>query len=255
MESRQLGVAVLVIAAGIGLWQFAGKDSDDEHKVATKIDTVRLAADNADVTIKVSDDDTTTVKENRHYWFFKRGDAYDVEGSTLKLDGDCGWNCSADYEVTVPRGTKVVGENGSGDLSFTGVAGVDADSRSGKVELTDVSGDVKLDLTSGDVDISNLVGRLQIKANSGDIDADGLRGGAVDIETSSGDIGLDLTEANDVRVKGTSGDVEISAPGGGYKVTTDTRSGEVENALGNDSAGTHSITAATVSGDIELQHN
>ncbi|TDD45507.1 hypothetical protein E1263_38525 [Kribbella antibiotica] len=254
MESRQLGVAVLVIAAGVGLWQFAGKDKDDEHRVDAKVDTVRLAADNADISIKVSDDNTTTVKEKRHYWFFQRGAAYSVDGSTLKLDGDCGWSCSADYEVTVPRGTKVVGENGSGDLSLTGVAGVDADSRSGQVQLNDVSGDVQLDLTSGDVDINNLVGRLQIKANSGDIEADGLRGGAIDIETSSGDIGLDLTEANDVRVKGTSGDVEITAPTG-YRVSTDTRSGEVENALGNDSAGAHSLTASTVSGDIELKHN
>src|SRR5689334_609395 len=254
MESRQLGVAVLVLAAGVGLWQFAGKDKDDDHRVDTKIDTVRLAADNADITIKVSDDDTTTVKEKRHYWFFSRGDAYSVDGSTLKLDGDCGWNCSADYEVTVPRGTKVVGENGSGDLALTGVAGVDADSRSGEVQLTDVEGDVKLDLTSGDVSIRDLAGRLSIKANSGDIEAEGLRGGPVEVETSSGDIDLDLTEANDVRVKGTSGNVEISAPGG-YRVQTDTRSGDVENGLGNDSAGSHSITATTVSGDIDLKRH
>ncbi|GAA1714389.1 hypothetical protein GCM10009745_73350 [Kribbella yunnanensis] len=254
MESRQLGVVVLVIAAGVGLWQFGGRDSDDEHRIDAKIDTVRLAADNADINIKVSDDDTTTVKQMRHFWFFKRSDAYSVDGSTLKLDGDCGWNCSADYEVTVPRGTKVVGENGSGDLSFTGVAGVDATSRSGEVDLNDVTGDVKLDLTSGDVSIQNLTGRLNIKANSGDIDADGLRGGPIDIETSSGDIGLDLTEANDIRVKGTSGDVEITAPTG-YRVTTNTRSGEVENTLGNDSAATHSLTATTVSGDIDLRHN
>ncbi|MFI5729733.1 DUF4097 family beta strand repeat-containing protein [Kribbella sp. NPDC051587] len=254
MESRQLGVAVLVIAAGIGLWQFAGKDSDDEHKVEAKIDTVQLAADNADISIKVSDDDTTSVTEKRHYWFFKHGDAYSVDGSTLKLDGDCGWNCTADYEVTVPRGTKVVGENGSGDLTLTGVAGIDADSGSGKVELADVTGDVKLDLTSGDVSIRNLAGRLQVKGNSGDIDAEGLRGGAVEVETSSGDIGLDLAEANDVQVKGTSGDVDITAPGG-YRVTTDTRSGDVENNLGNDTAGTHSLSATTVSGDIELDRN
>ncbi|GAB3942600.1 hypothetical protein GCM10029976_063890 [Kribbella albertanoniae] len=254
MESKQLGVAVLVIAAGVGLWQFGDKDGDDERRIDAKIDTVRLAANNADITIKVSDDDTTTVNQKRHYWFVSRGDAYSVDGSTLKLDGDCGWNCSADYEVTVPRGTKVVGENGSGDLSLTGVAGVDAKSRSGEVDLHDVGGDVKLDLTSGDVSIQNLTGRLNIKANSGDIDAEGLRGGPVEVETSSGDIGLDLVEANDIRVKGTSGDVDITAPGG-YRVTTDTRSGEVENTLGNDTAGMHSLTASTVSGDIDLRRN
>ena len=47
----------------------------------------------------------------------------------------------------------MTGENGSGDLSITGVSGMDARSRSGEISLRDVTGDVKLDLTSGDVEI------------------------------------------------------------------------------------------------------
>ena len=254
MESKQLGIAVLVIAAGVGLWQFGGKDSDDDRRIDAKIDTVRLAADSADITIKVSDDDTTTVQQKRHYWFFKRGDAYTVDGSTLKLDGDCGWNCSADYEVTVPRGTKVVGENGSGDLSITGVAGVDTKARSGQVELRDIGGDVKLDLTSGDVTVNGLTGRLDVKGNSGDIEATNLHG-PVDAQTTSGDIELNLAEPNNILAKGTSGDIEITAPGDSYRVDTTTRSGEVDNTLGNTTSATNTLTATTVSGDIDLNRN
>ena len=60
-----------------------------------------------------------------------------------------------------------------------------------------------------------------------------------------------MTEANDVRAKGTSGDIEVTAPAGGYKVTTDTRSGDVDNELGNDPNGSTPSTPH-VSGDIEL---
>ncbi|TDW60985.1 DUF4097 family beta strand repeat-containing protein [Kribbella pratensis] len=251
-ENKQLGVILLVVAAGLAFWQFGDKDSDDTHKVDDKITTVQLAAGHSDITINVSDDDTTTVQEQRKYWFFKHGDAYSVKDGVLKLDGDCGWQCSADFEVTVPRGTKITGENGSGDLELSGVAGVDVKSRSGEVTLREINGDLNLDLTSGDVSVSDLTGKLDVKANSGDIEAAGLKGGPVDVETSSGDIELQLAEANDVRVKGTSGDIEITAPGGDYKVSTESRTGDVENSLGNSADASHSLTATTTSGDIEL---
>ena len=211
-ESKQLGVVLLVAAAGLAFWQFGDRESDDKHTVDDKITTVQLAADRSDITIRVSDDDRTTVQEKRKFWFFKRGDAYSVDDGVLKLDGDCGWQCTADFEVTVPRGTKVTGENGSGDLELTGVGAVDAKSRSGKVELREVDGDVSLDVTSGDISVDSLAGKLQVKANSGDIEAKDVKG-AVDVETTSGDIEVSLAEANDVHAKGTSGDIEITAPG------------------------------------------
>lgn len=254
-ETKQLGAILLVAAAGLAFWQFGDKDSDDSHQVDERITTVQLAAEHADITIKVSDDDKTTVQEKRKYWLWKHGDAYSVKDGVLKLNGDCGWQCSADLVVTVPRGTKVTGENGSGDLSISGVSGVDAKSRSGTIELDDLTGDVKLDLTSGDVEIGDLTGKLDVTANSGDIKASGLKGGPVDVQTSSGDIELDLAEANDVRAKGTSGDVDVTAPSGGYNVSTETRSGEVDNELGDDPNGSHRIDARTVSGDIDLRTN
>jgi hypothetical protein len=251
-ENKQLGVILLVAAAGLAFWQFGDRDSDDTHKVDDKITTVQLAAGHSDITINVSDDDRASVREKRKFWFWKHGDAYSVNDGVLKLDGDCGWQCTADFEVTVPRGTKVIGENGSGDLEITGVAGVDTKSNSGKVELREVNGDVRLDVTSGDVSVQDLTGKLDVKANSGDIEAKDLSGGAVNVETTSGDIELDLSEANDIRAKGTSGDIEISAPAGAYKVTTESKHGEVEDGVGNNTTAAHTLSATTTSGDIEL---
>ena len=248
----QVGALLLVTGAGLAFWTFGDKDSNSTHEVSEKISTVRLDSPNADVTIKVGDSDKTTVQEKRTYWLVKRGDAYSVDGDTLKLDGDCGWHCRADFVVTVPRGTKVTGDNGSGDLSISGVSGVDASSRSGDISLTDVTGDVKLNLTSGDVEIDRLTGKLDITATSGDVEALHLKGGSVNVETTSGDLKLELDEANNVSAKGTSSDVEVTAPAGGYKVSTETHSGDVDNELGNDPDGSHSIEAKTVSGDVTL---
>ncbi|MEV8377800.1 DUF4097 family beta strand repeat-containing protein [Kribbella sp. NPDC056861] len=249
---KQVGALLLVAGAGMAIWTIGDKDSNTGHEVTSKISEVRLESPDADVTIRVADVDKTTVEQKRAYWMFKRGDAFKVDGETLKLNHDCGWHCRADFVVTVPRGTKVNGDNGSGDLTISGASGVDASSRSGDVKLTDVTGDVKLDLTSGDVEIDRLTGKLEVQANSGDIEARRLKGGSVNVETTSGDLELQLDEAADVRAKGTSGDVEVTAPAGGYKVQTRTHSGEVENGLGNDPDGGHTIDADTVSGDVTL---
>lgn len=247
----QAGALLLVAGAGMTVWAFGEKDSSDKHEVSDKISTVRLDSPNADVTIKVADVDKTTVEERRSYWLVKRGDAFDVDGETLTLDGDCGWQCRADFVVTVPRGTKVTGQNGSGDLAVTGASGVDARSRSGEVSLTDITGDVKLELTSGDVEIDRLTGKLEIEAHSGDVEAKRVKGGPVQVNTTSGDLRLELDEAVDVRAKGTSSDLKVIAPAGDYQVRTETRSGEVENGLGDATDG-HSIDASTVSGDVKL---
>ena len=155
-ETKQLGALLLVAGAGLAFWPFGDRDSDrrardrreDHHGPAGRRD--------ADVTIKVGRRRHDHGPGEAHVLAVKHGDTYSVDDGVLKLDGDCGWQCSADFVVTVPRGTKVTGENGSGDLSITGVSGIDASSRSGDIELRDVTGDVKLDLTSGDVEIDRI---------------------------------------------------------------------------------------------------
>ncbi|TDD19734.1 hypothetical protein E1218_23515 [Kribbella turkmenica] len=251
-ETKQLGAVLLVAGAALAFWQFGDRDSADDHEVGERISIVELAAKSADITIKVSDDDKTTVQEKRRFWLWKKGDAYSVDNGVLKLDGDCGWQCSADFVVTVPRGTKVTGENGSGDISISGVSGVDAKSRSGEFEINDVTGDVKVSLTSGDLLVRDLTGKLDVTATSGDIEASGLTGGPVTVETTSGDLELELTEANDVRAKGTSSDIEVTAPAGNWNVSTETSSGDVDNALGDAANGSYTVQATTTSGDIEL---
>ena len=251
-DTRQVGALLLVTGAALALWSFGDKDATSEYEVTSKISTVDLDSPSADITIKVDDVDKTTIEEKRTYWMVKHGDAYSVDGEMLRLDGDCGWRCRADFVITVPRGTKVTGDNGSGDLSITGVSGVDARSRSGEVLVRDVSGDVKLNVTAGDLSIDKVTGKLDIEATSGDINATHLKGGAVNVRTTSGDLLIELDEPNNVTAKGTSSDVPVVAPAGSYKIETETHSGDVANGLTSDPAGTYIIDASTVSGDVEL---
>jgi DUF4097 and DUF4098 domain-containing protein YvlB len=177
-----------------------------------------------------------------------------VEGDTLVLNGDCGWNCDADFVVKVPRGTKVTGDIGSGDLVVTGAAGVDTSSRSGEVKVQDVEGRVRVETTSGNVELDRIDGGLDVEVTSGDITGEHLSGGAERVKTSSGDIELDLDEANPVSVEGTSGDIEVTVPNSGsYTVTTDAASGEVDNDVPPVQKGTHPIDVRTTSGDITLK--
>ncbi|TDO54600.1 DUF4097 and DUF4098 domain-containing protein YvlB [Kribbella sp. VKM Ac-2527] len=251
-DAKQVGALLVLTGIGLAAWSLGDKESTDRHEVSDKISEVRLDSPDADITIKVADVDQTTVEEKRHYWMVKRGDVYEVDGETLRLDGDCGWGCRADYIVTVPRGTRVSGEHGSGDLSVTGVSGVDATARSGDILLKDITGDVKLNITSGDVTVDRLTGKLDFEATSGDLEVLGFKGGPVTAKTTSGDLEIELDEAADVTAEGTSGDVRVLAPAGGYQVTADTSSGDVQNTIGNTSDGTHTIKATTTSGDVDL---
>lgn len=253
-DTRQVGALLVATGVALTVWSIGDKDSTTDHEVTGKISVVHLASPDADVTVRVADVETTTVKEKRSYWLVKRGDdAYSVDGETLRLDGDCGWQCRSDFVVTVPRGTRVTGDVGSGDLSLTGVQGVDARSSSGDVELREVTGDVKFDLTSGDVSVDRVSGRLDVEATSGDITARNLSNGPVNLKTTSGDLEVELDQANDVTLRGTSGDIRVVAPAGAYRVRTDTSSGDISTEFDDSPDGGHTIDARTVSGDVELR--
>lgn len=251
-EVRQVGVLLLVTGVGLAIWSFADRESNDRHEVSQKVSEVRLASSNADITIRTDDVDKTIVEEKRKYWLVKHGDAYKVDGETLTLNGDCGWQCRADYVVTVPRGAKVTGDHGSGDLDVRGVSGVDASSRSGDVSLKDIDGDVKLEVTSGDVSIDQMTGRLDLDAISGDLETTGVRGGPVTAKITSGDLSIVLEEPTDVTAEATSGDIDVLVPAGGYHVEASSRSGDLENRLSDTQGAEHTIKATTTSGDVQL---
>ncbi|MGH3368925.1 MAG: DUF4097 family beta strand repeat-containing protein, partial [Nocardioidaceae bacterium] len=235
------------------VWSFGDRDTDETHEVQDRISVVKLDTDEGNVTIEAAEVEQTTVHEKRSFWLIKRGDAFKVEGDTLVLNGDCGWNCDADFVVKVPRDTKVLGDLGSGDVVLSGVAGVDTSSQSADLKVRDVTGPVRIETTSGNVELDRIKGTLDVEVNSGDVTGRHLSGGSVRLKATSGDLKLDLDEPNPVSAEATSGEIDVTVPDDSYEVTADTSSGDKDIKVPSVTDGTHRIDAHTTSGDIALK--
>jgi hypothetical protein len=138
-------------------------------------------------------------------------------------------NVSIDYVISVPRGTSVQANSGSGDLNISNLgAPLKAGTGSGDIEANDLTGDVQLNTGSGDIR-AMVNGAHYVKAGtgSGTIRLQGITGGLF-AETGSGDI-------------------EVGGqPGDGWKL--ETGSGSVTLNTGNNAH--FSLDASTGSGDV-----
>ena len=162
-------------------------------------------------------------------------------GDTLVVDEDCGgflgWG-SVDHRITVPDGTAVTVETGSGDVTVAGSLGA-----------------TRASAGSGDVSARDVAGALTLETGSGDVEGSGLGRADVTAKTGSGDVDLDFSAAApDVRVQTGSGDVSMRLPAGTYDVSPDTGSGDTEIRVTDSQASPDHVTVRTGSGDIEVRY-
>jgi DUF4097 and DUF4098 domain-containing protein YvlB len=228
------GIVLIAVAAGIATGWFWSSEATAQETIGEPIDRVELNADSGNVSIRAADVSETTVKQRFSYRFNKPSDGFEVDDGALKLD-DCGWWCTVDYEVTVPRETLVNGSMDSGDLTVIGVAGADIEADSGTVTLRDIAGDVTADMDSGDLTGTGLGGDF-----TGNID--------------SGDVELTFTEPVGVTLDMDSGDVELTLPEGSYNVEGETDSGERDIQVGDDPRGQHLLQIDNDSGDVLVRN-
>ncbi|MFI5607548.1 DUF4097 family beta strand repeat-containing protein [Amycolatopsis sp. NPDC051903] len=216
------GVVLIGVGVAIAFGWGLGSAVERDTTVAQQIRGVKLDADSGDVRIRTGSG-PITVHQKLHYNFRSEpGDAWRVDGDQLVL-GDCGRNCTADFEIVVPAGLPVTGKADSGSLDIAGVGSVDVTADSGHAQVANVTGPVNLRLDSGSIDLHD-VGPVQLHSDSGHVSADGVRG-PVDISADSGRVELALASPNDVRVKADSGSVDVRVPAGSYRVIGDTDSG------------------------------
>jgi hypothetical protein len=178
-------------------------------------------------------------------------------------------NVSIDYEVTVPAKTKLLTETGSGDQEITGVNGpLRAQTGSGNVIASSITGDARLSTGSGDVRLEDINGRLYAKTGSGNIVARNVKSG-MDAETGSGDIEYDQTQGGDVAARTGSGNIRLRNVKGGLDASTGsgdvTVEGEalgawdVETGSGNinlhvPAQSNFDVKAWSSSGDVSVDH-
>ncbi len=252
-DGRSVGAGLVLAGLALAVWGFGDRDSNETHAIDEQISAVQLDMKAGDVRIESGDVGRTTVREHREYWVMKTGDSFKVEDGKLVLDGDCGWQCTTDFVITVPRGTKVTGETGSGDVVLQGVGDIDVESGSGNVTATDTGGGVRLDVASGDLTVDGASGAVDIETKSGDLKATRLTGGQqVQAKAASGDIELDLDAPAPVTADGKSGSITLQVPEGSYNVDADTRSGDTDVQVASSPDGTHLLKLDTASGDVEV---
>ncbi len=122
---------------------------------------------------------------------------------------------SGDLEITgIER--EVAARTGSGDIKIIEAAAVSAKAGSGDIALSEIKGDVRLNVGSGDIALTQIGGNIQCETSSGDIRVDSKVGAGVrwQLETSSGDVSVTLPgEARfAIAAETSSGDIEIDFP-------------------------------------------
>jgi len=149
-----------------------------------------------------------------------------LAGGTLTIRDRCDGRgflgrtiCSADYDVTVPRGVALV-----------------------------------LSTVAGDVTVDDVAQTVQAKTVAGDIDASGCLP-SVDVHSVAGDVVVETRCAPRTLFADTNvGDVDLVVPAGRYALTTDTRSGDVHVAgVVTAPASDRIVRASTIGGDIDVQ--
>jgi DUF4097 and DUF4098 domain-containing protein YvlB len=125
----------------------------------------------------------------------------------------------ARYDVSVPRGTRLILEAVSGDLTSKGSQGeIEATSVSGDVDVTDGVRTVSAESVSGSVHAAQVNGNLRTETVSGDLRAENVTGD-VGASSVSGNIRLVGIQSKDVRTETVSGDIVYSGaiePSGKY---------------------------------------
>jgi DUF4097 and DUF4098 domain-containing protein YvlB len=125
----------------------------------------------------------------------------------------------ARYDVSVPRGARLILEAVSGDVIASGSQGeIEASSVSGDVNISDGARTVSAESVSGSVRVARVNGNLRTETVSGDLRAESVSG---DLEASSvsGEITLTGVQSKDVRTETVSGEITYTGsiePSGSY---------------------------------------
>jgi hypothetical protein len=155
----------------------------------------------------------------------------------------------ARYEVSVPRGSRLILEAVSGDVRASGSQGeIEASSVSGEVDVAGGAREVSVESVSGSVHAAQVNGNLRAESVSGDVRAETVSG-SVEASSVSGSIRLTGVQSKDVDTETVSGDIIYSGSieaGGRYSF--DSHSGTVRLNIPR-GAGAQ-FTVETFSGDV-----
>ena len=155
----------------------------------------------------------------------------------------------ARYEISVPRGSRLVLEAVSGDITANGSQGeIEATSVSGDVDVADGVREVSAEAVSGSVHAARVNGNLRTETVSGDLRAESVSGNC-EASSVSGSIRLVGIQSKDVRTETVSGDIVYTGTiEAGGKYSFESHSGTIRLNIPKGSGAQFSVE--TFSGDV-----
>ncbi|MFG1870363.1 DUF4097 family beta strand repeat-containing protein [Micromonospora arborensis] len=248
-----LGLATtLIVLSGCDNLSFRRLDYDNTEEV--QITTIRLSGGAGDVVVRgTGPASKVRIKRVVRYQGGEPDNArYEIKGSELVLDTDCGSRCSISYEVTVPEGVAVQGETSSGNVELSRVGAVDVRVNSGDVRVSGASGTLGVETESGNIEVSEAAAAVRLRASSGDISARRLSG-TVDAEATSGNVNVELDKPASARVHASSGDVTLLVPEGSYRVRANADSGDKTVTVADNPAASLELDGSASSGNLTIR--
>ena len=165
-------------------------------------------------------DDGTFNDNHRGHWL-SRGREVRISGARGGLDA------YADLRVVVPAGKTVAVYLAVGKATVTNVEGnLDVNVSSADVDASHTRGRLSLDTGSGNVSVTDVAGEIKLDTGSGDVTVTGVTGTGLNLDTGSGNVTCQRVSVDDLKVDTGSGDVELTAVKA-KNVGLDTGSGDV----------------------------
>ncbi len=168
----------------------------------------------------------------------------------LTVDGDRGRAGEAVFELSVPRGTRLVMSSTSGDLYSSRTFGeVNVESVSGDIEVSDVLRRLTVESVSGSQKIDNVTGDVRAEAVSGRIEMDNIIGD-IEAESVSGRLMMLDVKSKFVKAGSVSGRVGFAGaidPAGRYEF--ESHSGSIRLAVPDNTGAL--LRVETFSGHVE----
>jgi len=239
-----------------------GRRDGDLQQEVSRIDTTFAFPKSGTIDLSTLSGDVIVTGWNRNEAQVKASSergrlSLDISASRFSLEEDVrgsNWRSrrrtETRYEVSVPRGVRVIARSTSGDVTVRGTgAAVEASSTSGDVRVDDASGRIELSSVSGDVNASELKGTIEATSVSGSVEVENADG-EVHANTTSGDITLDRISSRDIEASTTSGEISFTgdvANDGRYEFHS--HSGTIELLIPGSSNARFSVE--TFSGDLD----
>ena len=177
---------------------------------------------------------------------WKRGKGRQI---TVRGDGD-GLEAAANLKITIPAGKRVAVYVGVGRVDVSNVDGdLLVDAASADIATHGTRGSLHLDTGSGNLRIERAEGTARLDTGSGDVQITGFRNGGLNIDTGSGTVKASGIESSDLEIDTGSGDIildDVTAT----RLNLDTGSGSVRATLRTSPS---DVSVETGSGDVTLR--